>query len=142
MIARNRSFSALTVAKRPASRSALLASRSALSLHSAHSFRAASAASAASATTSRHAASTWDSVRGLWVPPPTQPPLAPARATLSWTSRRAFSAFSFSSATVNARFLRLTSMIFVSRTPDVTRLPPVSSDAASSAPPRSFASSA
>jgi hypothetical protein len=65
MIARRRSFSARTVLYRPASRSARALASRALSFHSARSLDASSAAFAASATTSRHAFSICDSVRGV-----------------------------------------------------------------------------
>ena len=149
MIARRRSFSARTVLYRPASRSARALASRALSFHSARSLEASSAAFAASATTSRHAFSICDSVRGVpssyLSAPACKPPGArpvPARAALSSVTSRAFSAFSFSTASVSERFFLAISTIFDSRTPAASRSPPVSSAALSSAHSRSFASSA
>jgi hypothetical protein len=65
MIKRRRSFSARTVWYLPASRSARALASRAFSFHSARSLDASSAAFAASATTSRHAFSICDSVRGV-----------------------------------------------------------------------------
>ena len=149
MMARRRSFSARTVWYLPASRSARALASRAFSFHSARSLDASSAAFAASATTSRHAFSICDSVRGVpssFETPacktPGARPAVPARAALSSVTSRAFSAFSFSTAKVSERFFRAISTIFDSRTPAASRSPPVSSAALSSAHSRSFASSA
>mmetsp|Transcript_19651 Transcript_19651/g.48673 ORF Transcript_19651/g.48673 Transcript_19651/m.48673 type:complete len:314 (+) Transcript_19651:1103-2044(+) len=135
MMARMRSLSALTVAKRPLSRSARATASFAFSRHSAASFCAISAASAASATTSRHATSTCDSVRG------SPSSLVPACAALSSVLMRAFSAFSRSSASVRVRFFLAISTIFDSRTSAVSGFPPHSANAVSWAISRSLRSS-